>query len=152
MSFDNRKAVIDFIENTYFGSVMQDDIPAVLKCFHDEAEVLIRHGDNPPRHFSLKPGAGESDLEDFYAHLCGTFESWFGHFKHFVDLEDDRSACYFTVRLTPKSNDEKESIGVQELQNCNFFRFKDGLINHMIIYYSNSAAEAGENTPTGYPQ
>jgi hypothetical protein len=152
MLFDNRNAVIDFVENAYFGSVMHADIPAVLKCFHDDAEVLIRHGDNPVRRFSLHPGKGEANLGEFYTHLCGNFEAWFGHFKHFIDLEENGSACYFTVRLTPKETDDKELIGVQELHNCNFFRYEDGLIRHMIIYYSNTTAEAGDNTPTGYPQ
>jgi hypothetical protein len=151
MSFSSREDIVKFVENDYFGSVTRDDIDAVLACFHPDAKVLIRHGDNPVRHFSATPAAGESELRDFYAHLNGTFQTWFGGFKHFVDLEENRSACYFTVRLTPSSEEMLDRVGVQELNNCNFFRFRDAKIEHMIIYYSNSAAEAGADTPTGYP-
>ena len=151
MAFRKREDVIKFVENEYFGSVVRNDIDAVLACFHANAKILIRHGDNPVRKFWLEPGAGESELREFYMHLCGTFSTWFGDFNHFIDLEENQSACYFTVRLTPFSGELLESVGEQELKNCNFFRFRDNKIEHMIIYYSNTAAEAGQKMPTGYP-
>ena len=152
MAFKNRQAVIDFIEKGYFASAMRADFDGILNCFCEDVEVLIRHGDNPVRVFSKYPSGEESHLKEFYTHLSGTFEAWFGDYKHFVDLDENRCASYFTVRLTPKSPDMLAEVGVQELQNCNFFRFEDGLIKHMIIYYSNSAAEAGSRAPTGYPK
>jgi hypothetical protein len=151
MAFGERAEIVNFVENQYFGSVVRNDIDAVLACFHTDAKILIRHGDNPVRNFSLQPGARESELREFYMHLCGTFSTWFGNFNHVIDFEENRSACYFTVRLTPFSDELLESAGEQELNNCNFFRFRDDKIEHMIIYYSNSGAEAGQKMPTGYP-
>ena len=151
MSFENREEIIKFVEEDYFGSAVRNDIDGVLASFEPNAKIMIRHGDNPVRRFAPNPEEGESSLVEFYEHLCGTFEVWFGNFKHFVDFEENKSACYFTVRLTPRSAEMLEEVGVQELQNCNFFRFSGKKIDHMIIYYSNTAAGASQELPTGYP-
>jgi hypothetical protein len=149
MSRTEREAVIDFVEHAYFGSVQNQNIEAVMNCFQPRADVIIRHGDNPIRHFAAAPAAGQANLQDFYTHLCGNYDAWFGDFKHFVDVGAQRSACYFTVRLTPKTDGLYADAGVQELKNCNFFEYERDLIRHMIIYYSNTGSAA--NTPTGYP-
>jgi hypothetical protein len=150
MSLTDRDAVIEFVEQAYFGSVQRQDIAAVMGCFEATAEVVIRHGDNPVRQFSVAPQAGADDLQTFYAHLCGNYQAQFRDFKHFVDLDAQRSACYFTVRLTPKADGLYADAGVQTLQNCNFFEYEDGRIRQMIIYYSNS--DSADGTPTGYPK
>lgn len=150
MSLTDRAAVIKFVEQAYFGGVQRQDVPAVMACFEPTAEVVIRHGDSPVRKFSVMPKAVTDDLQTFYAHLCGNYEAWFGDFNHFVDLDAQRSACYFTVRLTPLPAGLYADTGVQTLQNCNFFHYQDGRIRHMIIYYSNS--ESVDGTPTGYPK
>jgi len=150
MSLTDRDGVIEFVEQAYFGSVQRQDIAAVMGCFEAKAEVVIRHGDNPVRNFSVAPKPGVDDLQNFYAHLCGNYEAWFGDFNHFVDLDAQRSACYFSVRLTPKSDGLYADAGVQTLQNCNFFQYEDDRIRHMIIYYSNSGSV--DDTPTGYPK
>jgi len=150
MLLTDRDAVIEFVEQAYFGSVQRQDVAAVIGCFAATAEVVIRHGDNPVRNFSVTPQSGADDLQTFYAHLCGNYEAWFGDFQHFVDLDAQRSACYFTVRLTPKADGLYADAGVQTLQNCNFFEYQDGRIRQMIIFYSNS--ESSDGMPTGYPK
>ena len=100
-------------------------------------------------HLSVAPESDEDNLQTFYAHLCGNYDAWFGEFTHFVDLEAQRSACYFTVRLTPKPDGLYADATVQTLRNCNFFEYVDDRIQHMIIYYSNT--ESADDAPTGYP-
>jgi hypothetical protein len=152
MPFNSREAVMGFIEHDYFGSAMRNDVTGMLNCFIDTAKIIVRHGDNPERYFSPDPKARQTDLRIFYEHLCGTFEPWFGGFFHVVDLEQQRAACYFTVRLTPRDASQLDQVGIQMLNNCNFFDFSDGKIKKMIIYYSNSAAAPDASVPTGYPQ
>jgi hypothetical protein len=150
MPLTDREAVIKFVEHTYFGSVQRQDIAAVMDCFTATATVIIRHGDNPVRQFSKVTQAGTDNLQDFYAHLCGNYDAWFGDFQHYIDGGAQRSACYFTVQLTPKPDGLYAAAGRQTLQNCNFFDYKGDRIRHMIIYYSNTGSADG--TPTGYPQ
>lgn len=142
---------VDFVEQSYFANVQQGHINAVIDCFEADAKVVIRHGDNPVRLFAADTGAGETELRKFYEHLCGNYDVWFGDFQHYVDLEQQRSACYFTVRLQPKPDGLYAGAGTQELYNCNFFEYRADRISHMIIYYSNPQADNADN-PTGYPR
>ena len=149
-----RSACIDFIERRYFGNVAAGNIQAVLDCFARDAEVLIRHGDNPERRYSPSPGSGpgsgQEPLQDFFEHLSGNYHCWFGHFHHTIDLDQQRAASRFTVRLTPKPGGLYAKFPRQELRNSNFFEFAHGRITFMLIYYANTSATP--NTPTGYPR
>lgn len=149
----DREGYIKIVAESYFGNVSAGDIDAVLACFTLDATVTIRHGDNPSRTFSADGSGGWPRLRLFYEHLCGNYEPWFGEFVHYVDAENQRAACTFTVRLTPGSGSDYAAAGVQELKNCNFFSFTGDKIAEMTIYYSNSAdsAKGGARTPTGYP-
>ncbi len=152
----DRETCIAFIEQTYFGNVEAGDIDAVMECFTEQAEVIIRHGDNPLRFFQVRPSGDATGLRDFYTHLCGNYAASFNDFEHFIDGTENRAACYFKVRLRPKPDGLYAEAGPQELLNCNFFEFEAGLINHMIIYYANpqSVEVDGRSaeTPTGYPK
>ena len=151
----DRASCVEFIEQTYFGSVRNGDIGAIMACFDSEAKVIIRHGDNPERFFSVQPSGAATNLLDFYQHICGNYDARFGDFQHFIDIDEQRAASHFKVRLTPKPEGLYAEAGVQELLNCNFFEFNDGLIGHMIIYYANpqgDAATGSAKTPTGYPR
>lgn len=148
----DRKSVIRFIEDAYFGRVSDARVDDLLACFSPDAKVIIRHGDNPERRFGFVPTGAETALSDFYAHLCGNYEAWFGDFEHTIDLGSQRAASRFTVRLTPKPDGLYADAGVQELLNCNFFEFEDGRISHMIIYYANpDPGDDRTDQPTGYP-
>jgi hypothetical protein len=148
----DRASCIRFIEDTYFGNVAAGRIDGIMQCFTEGASVIIRHGDHPERLFGVQPTAAETPLRDFYAHLCGNYDAWFGDFEHYIDTEDHRAASRFTVRLTPKPGGLYADAGTQELFNCNFFEFRGDAISHMIIYYSNPNARAEASaTPTGYP-
>ena len=145
----DRAWYVDFIERRYFKSVSAGDLEAVLDCFADDADVLIRHGDNPERRYSPSPGPGQEPLPGFFEHLCGNYDCWFGHFRHTVDLDEGRAASRFTVRLTPKPGGLYADHPTQRLLNSNFFEFDDGRITFMMINYANAA---GPDTPTGYPK
>jgi hypothetical protein len=151
----DRETCIAFIEQSYFGSVQAGNIDAVTGCFTEQAEVVIRHGDHPERFFKVRPAEDETNLRGFYDHLCGNYDASFSDFRHFIDGTANRAACHFKVRLRPKPNGLYVDAGEQELRNCNFFEFDDGLISHMIIYYANpQASEAPDHLaarPTGYP-
>jgi hypothetical protein len=144
------------IEQTYFGNVESGGIDAVMACFTPGATVIIRHGDNPERFFDVQPSAGKTALREFYEHLCGNYDAWFGDYMHYIDTAQERAASRFTVRLTPKPDGLYADAGEQELLNCNFFEFRDDLISDMIIYYANpnaGNATAGLSAvPTGYPK
>ena len=148
----NRAACIEFIEHSYFGSVMQGDVAGIMQCFTADAAVVIRHGDNPERYFTAASANEATDLLGFYDHLCGNFEAWFGDFEHYIDIDQARAASRFTVRLTPKPDGLYADQGVQELHNCNFFEFRDDRISHMIIYYANPQSADAAVAPTGYPK
>jgi len=151
----NRFSYVEFIEQRYFGSVAESKFDEILNCFNDDAQVVIRHGDNPERRFALYPQAQESDLLSFYQHLCNNYECWFGNYRHYIDLEEDSAASRFTVRLTPHPSGVYASFPAQELHNCNFFEFRDDRISDMIIYYANAGGQTSNvgltNNPTGYP-
>ena len=146
----------DFIEATYFGSVAAERIDDVIACFQQDARVIIRHGDNPERHFAVNASREESPLRDFYGHLCGNYSVSFSEFVHFIDVDAQRAASHFLVHLVPKPDGLYADAGSQRLLNCNFFQFYDGLIRHMIIYYANPPADdlapTSHAQPTGYPQ
>jgi len=145
----NRDECVELIESHYFGGVMAADLHQIRSCFTDDAIVTIRHGDRQPRLFSLQPLAGHQDLMSFYEHICGEYDCWFGHFRHYIDAPQQSAASTFEVRLTPKPGGAYDGWAIQTLYNCNFFNFRDRRIFDMLIYYSNPGA--GEN-PTGYPQ
>lgn len=151
MEIKDHESCIEFVERRYFGNVQRGDINAVMDCFESGARVLIRHGNNPVREFVADQGDGRTALRDFYEHLCGNYDASFKDFRHFVDMDQQRSACYFTVTLEPRADGLYADAGTQELYNCNFFEFRDNLISHMIIYYSNPQADSADS-PTGYPR
>jgi hypothetical protein len=138
---------VRFVEDRYFGNVSRDRQAEVLDCFTADAEILIRHGDLPVRHLKARPEPGEPHLGDFWKHLNGNFAASFTAFEHFVDVAAQRCAATFTVTLTPRPGSAYAAQGVQTLQNCNFFWFRDERVRKMIVYYSNSAGQG----PTGYP-
>ena len=146
----DRERCIQFIEDDYFGSVVAADLDKIRACFSSDAQVLIRHGDLAPRLFRPEPRTeGELDLmAGFYGHLCGNYAAWFGDFEHTIDTPAQRAASRFSVRLTPLADGDYAGEGVQALKNCNFFEFRDGLIQFMLIYYSNPTG--GDANPTGY--
>ncbi|MFT7460537.1 MAG: hypothetical protein ACI909_003225 [Planctomycetota bacterium] len=151
-----RDDYIQLIEQAYFGNVVKTNIDAVLDCFTDECLTTIRHGDNPLRLFRKHPSANEMPLREFYAHLCGNFDTSFDNFTHYIDAEIGQCASTFIVSLTPKHDSDYLSAGPQTLNNCNFFSYEDGRIKEMTIYYSNTEAKTISNTsnstPTGYPK
>jgi hypothetical protein len=153
---NKRENYIYLVEQAYFGNVAQANIDTILDCFKDDCLVTIRHGDNPLRIFRKNPVNNETPLRDFYVHLCGNFDAWFGNFNHYIDTEVEQCACTFTVKLNPKQDSDYLSVGMQTLQNCNFFTYENGKIKEMTIYYSNTEANKQANTlnthPTGYPK
>ncbi len=147
-----RDECIKLVEDAYFGNVMKGDIDAILACFTEDARVRIRHGDAEERRFAFESSGEGLSAREFYGHLCSNFSCRFGGFKHFIDLDENRSAATFIVTLKPKSDSEYFTEGTQTLHNCNFFEYRDGKIADMIIYYSNpQAGAAGSLAPTGYP-
>ena len=148
---DDRSAYIEFIERRYFGSVTAGDLDRVLDCFVDNAEIVLRHGDLPERRFAPSPRPGRDNLLSFYQHLCANYTCWFGDFHHTIDIDQQRAASRFNVRLNPKANGLYAAFPEQQLLNCNFFEFADGKIEFMLIYYAN-LAEGDADKPTGYPK
>jgi len=153
MSRHTHEDYVKLVEQDYFGNVTRQDKAGILACFTEDARVTIYHGDNEPRRFSGAGEEGESPLPSFFEHLLGNYDPHFEDFTHFVDVENERCAAHFKVRLTPKANSDYAASGVLNLRNCNFFLCRDGKIYDMIIYYSNpDAANASGPAPTGFPK
>ena len=151
-----RDDYMDLVERRYFGNVARADIPSTVACFTGDAQVTIYHGDAAPRLFKSEPAAGETPLPRFFEHLLANYDPQFTEFVHYVDTEGERCAATFLVTLTPKPDSPYRDAGVQRLRNSNFFRWRDGLIHEMTIYYSNPGtaddADAHGSRPTGFPQ
>ncbi|MSO98073.1 MAG: nuclear transport factor 2 family protein [Rhodospirillaceae bacterium] len=152
----NRDYYLKLIETDYFGSVMAAKMDAVLACFTPAAEVNIYHGDNPIRRFFAKPGKDQESFTVFWGHLFENYHAHFGNFHHVIDTEHDCAASTFLPTLTPKPGSAYLAAGILTLNNCNFFRFKDGKIDHMIIYYANptlgAKLGAASSGPTAFPK
>jgi ketosteroid isomerase-like protein len=155
MSGDQRKTHLDLVEK-YFASVMREDFAAVRACFGPDAYVTILHGDNPRRKFSYRETEGESSVAFFYGHLWTNYHVKFYDFTFVIDAASNRGACYFQVTLTPKAGSDYAATGALRLNNCNFFRFEDGKIADMIIYYANPTLGATlgdtKGAPTAFPK
>lgn len=152
----SRDYYINLIEDSYFGNVTRADISSACGCFTDSSEIVIYHGDNPVRRFYKNPSNNEDSLEVFYNHLVGNYNALFEDFVHTIDLECEKVASNFIVTLKPKQDSVYLSSGTLTLNNSNFFRFKNGKINYMIIYYANptlgSMLNNSNNGPTGFPK
>lgn len=146
-----RDELITLAEQGYFGAVARSDLRAVLECFTDDAEVIIRHGDLPTRVMHAQPLTGGAHISEFWRHLNGNFEASFTNFEHFADEHAQRCACTFDVTLRPKPASPYASHGTLQLHNCNFFWVRDGRIAKMIVYYANPDTGGGPGKPTGYP-
>ncbi|MFO1425482.1 MAG: hotdog fold thioesterase [Steroidobacteraceae bacterium] len=123
----------------------------VVACFTEDAEVLIRHGDNPTRRFAARAAPGVPHISEFWRHLNANFDARFEHFSHVIDIEQQCSAATFVVTLAPKPASPYRERGTLTLQNCNFFWLRDGRIARMIVYYANpDSGGAAAGRPTGY--
>ena len=142
-----REAFITLVEETYFGSVVRGDVDAVIDCFTSDAVITIRHGDEAPRYFYGTPTGNQLHLSEFYKHLLGQFDPWFGDYHHYYDPEAHTGASRFQVRLTPRP--DRPDVAAQHLFNCNFFELAGDKIREMLIYYSNPGAAT--QAATGYP-
>ncbi|MDX2224728.1 MAG: hypothetical protein SFV21_18385 [Rhodospirillaceae bacterium] len=151
-----RAHYVKLVEQDYFGNVMADDLDAVVRCFTADAEITIFHGDNPIRRFYAAPAAGQQHMREFWAHLCGNYDSHFGQFRHVIDAEADTCASTFVVTLKPKPASAYLATGTLTLNNCNFFWCRQGVIHRMIIYYANPTLGAqlglASTGPTGFPK
>ncbi len=124
---------VQLVEERYFGNVSRDEQGAVLACFTHDAEIQIRHGDNPVRILRGQPLAGDSHLSEFWRYLNGNYRASFSNFEHFVDVAAHRCAATFVVTLAPKPGSVHAAEGIQVLQNCNFFWLRDSLIERMVV-------------------
>jgi ketosteroid isomerase-like protein len=148
----SRSELADLAEHRYFGAVARADLSAVLDCFTNDAEIIIRHGDLPTRLMQARPAPGVPHLSEFWKHLNANFDAAFTGFEHFVDEAAQRCAATFDVTLRPKPDSPYAARGTLQLKNCNFFWVRDGRIARMIVYYANpdtGGDPAGK--PTGYP-
>lgn len=152
MSRLSRDELVALAEHRYFGAVARADLDAVLTCFTDDAEVIIRHGDLPTRVMRARAEPGVPHISEFWKHLNANFDAAFTDFEHFADEPAQRCACVFDVTLRPKPNSPYVSRGTLQLKNCNYFWIRDGRIAKMIVYYANpDTGGDGPNKPTGYP-
>lgn len=140
----------------YFDAVMREDMAGVRAKFTPGAKITILHGDNPKREFLLADLDGPNSLTHFYGHLWANYQVKFYDFTYTIDPPAGQGGCYFQVTLTPKPGSAYAATGPLRLNNCNFFRFDNGLIADMIIYYANPTLGAAlgntQGAPTAFPK
>jgi len=148
----SRTELAALAEHRYFGAVTRGDLAAILDCFTDDAEIIIRHGDQPTRVLQASPTTGQPHISEFWKHLNANFEAAFTAFEHFVDEPAQRCAATFDVTLRPRPQSPYFERGTLRLYNCNFFWVRDGRIARMIVYYANpDTGGDAVGKPTGYP-
>lgn len=148
----SRANYVALVEDRYFGNVARERLAAVVDCFTADAEIVIRHGDNPTRVMKANPRSGEAHISEFWKHLNANYQASFDHFQHVIDLDANRCAATFQVTLAPKPGSAYAASGTLTLENCNFFWLENGKIARMVVYYANPDS-GGTSTakPTGYP-
>ena len=77
MALLSRTELADLAEHRYFGAVARADLAAVLDCFTDDADVVIRHGDLPTRVMQARPAPGVPHISEFWRHLNANFDAAF---------------------------------------------------------------------------
>ncbi|MBM3512997.1 MAG: nuclear transport factor 2 family protein [Alphaproteobacteria bacterium] len=141
---------------SYFEAVMREDMAGVRSRFTPSAKITIFHGDNPKREFHLADLDGPNSLIHFYGHLWANYQVKFRDFTYTIDPPANEGACYFIVTLTPKPGSAYAATGPLLLNNCNFFKFENGVIASMIIYYANPTLGATlgntQGAPTAFPK
>ncbi|MBU6377457.1 MAG: nuclear transport factor 2 family protein [Gammaproteobacteria bacterium] len=148
----SRTELADLAEHSYFGAVTRGDLAAILDCFTEDAEIVIRHGDQPTRVLRARAEPGVPHISEFWKHLNANFEAAFTGFEHFIDEPAQRCAATFDVTLRPRPQSPYLQRGTLRLKNCNFFWIRDGRIARMIVYYANPDTGGDPvGKPTGYP-
>ena len=117
-----RSALIMLVER-YFAAVDRMDLDATLACFTADARVTIAT-------FDTVYQGRDTEVRGMYERLFARYASvWHGDFDH-VAQPPQRIASQFTVRNVSAQG----MLAVKH--NCNFFRWRDGVIVAMSVYMS----------------
>ena len=143
MATFDRNYYVRLVEQEYFGSVMQEDMAAVIACFTNDAEFVIYNGDNEVRRSYGSPKGDQVPLETFYDQLFANYNILVEEFEHTIDVDAERCASNFTVTLKPKDGSEYEDTGTLVFSNSNFFRCRKGKIHFMTVYFANQTRLTG---------
>ncbi len=134
MHLTSRDQYIDIVEHRYFGAMARARPEQILPLLADTAVLTGFFGSNVPRIVKHHPKEGEESFEQFLGALHTDFALAYSSFEHFVDVDQQRSACTFLLEVTPRSRDS--IVGIRRLRNCNFFRFEAGLITMVTAYFA----------------
>lgn len=124
MSSYNRQHYIDLVEACYFGNVDDKHLQPVLDCFHPDALLTVQTA--PITHEGRDQG-----IREMFETLFSSYETiWHGDFTHTVDVEGQRIASRFTVRLKDFEGNDIE------LYNSNFWYCRDGRFKRVYVFMS----------------
>ncbi len=111
------------VEQNYFGNVDNKFIESVMDCFHPDATLTIQTAN--------LTHTGASEIRRMFTDFFPAFQKiWHGDFSPVVDVEKQKVAIQFVA--TRDTFDGQH----QRAENCNFFKFKDGKIESIVIYMS----------------
>jgi ketosteroid isomerase-like protein len=134
-----RAEFIDIVEHRYFGSMAAAAPKRMMPLLTEDAVLTGFFGTHPPRIVRRSPSAGEESFAEFFGALHAEFSLGYSHFVHFVDLEAQQCACTFLLEIAP--HDRNSPVPQRRLRNCNFFRFKDGLISEITAYFAQPSVD-----------
>jgi len=140
MKLTAREQFIDIVERQYFGSMAAASPERILPLLTEDAVLTGFYGINAPRIVRRHPAAGEESFVGFLGGLLTNFTLTYSQFVHFVDLERQQCACTFRLVITPR--DVASTLPERRLRNCNFFRFDDGLIGAIAVYFADPLVDA----------
>ena len=128
----DRDALIDLVENQYFGAMDCKDLDATMAALHPDCVFTIyASGDR----FAGRDGA----IRPMFERAFRDYESlWHGDFHWTVDESRQELAGRFRVKLV------RTDGGMIEMSNGKFFDVRDGKLVGLELYLSTSEAIVGD--------
>jgi hypothetical protein len=134
MRLTSRHQFIEIVQHQYFGSMARAQPGQILPLLADAAVLTGFFGSDAPRLVRQCPGLGEESFERFLGALHAEFALSYTDFEHFIDVDEQRSACTFLLEVTPRN--ATSTLPTRKLRNCNFFQFEQGLITAVTAYFA----------------
>lgn len=131
-----RDEYIELIEQRYFGNLTICQPKRSVELFAPDGVLTARFPGVAERVARHQPGPGEETLVHFFSAVLEIFRVSYRDFWHSIDEGAQRASCTYTLRLDPLDTTAEG----RELRNANFFQFRDGLIEQVLVVGVASAA------------
>ena len=103
----------------YFRAVDEERIDDILACFHDDATIRFA--------FHAEPVQGRDELRAFFSAHVGRFSE---HVDRVTRILVDGDLAISELEFDAVTHDGRPV----HLENCNVYRFRDGLFHEVRVY------------------